>query len=88
MQFQWNGSKVILKGDTGLGRSQVSLKSMMLMIKKKHRGILIELSQVELQPTNSKEQCSTAELPVAITTFLTQYHRVFEMPQGIPPKRG
>lgn len=34
MQFTWQGSKVILKGDPSLERSLVTLKSMMKVIKK------------------------------------------------------
>lgn len=88
MQFQWNGTKVILKGDPGLGRSKVSLKSMMRIIQKEHGGILVELNRVELFQTETEGELSTKELPVEIGAVLTQYSGVFTMPRGLPPIRG
>lgn len=47
MQFNWHGSKVILRGDPSLERSLVTLKSMMKVIRKSKGGILVELRSVQ-----------------------------------------
>lgn len=55
MQSHWNGNKVILKGDSGLERSKVSLKSMMKLIRRVQGGIQVELNQVELRSQETME---------------------------------
>lgn len=47
MQFSWQGAKVVLKGDPTLERSQITLKSMMKIIRKNKGGVLVELTKLE-----------------------------------------
>lgn len=88
MQFQWNGAKVILKGDPGLGRSKVSLKSMMKIIRKEQGGILVESNHVTETDTDSEGVVPIEGIPAELTAVLSQYSGVFTMPPGLPPNRG
>lgn len=88
LQFQWKGAKVILKGDPSLGRSKVSLKSMMKIIRKEQGGILVELNHIAKPDTGVEEGPIPDDVPTEIKAVLSQYSEVFTMPPGLPPKRG
>lgn len=82
MQFTWQGSKVILRGDPSLERTLVTLKSMMKVIRKKKGGVLIEVMSVK------KESEETHQVLEALLGILQQYQQVFQMPAGLPPLRS
>ena len=61
MQFNWKGSKVMLRGDPSLERSLVILESIMKDIQKMGGGMLIVLASIE-QDDGDKQ----LELPMNI----------------------
>ena len=89
MQFVWNGSKVILRGDPSLERSKVTLKSMMKVIRKTRGGVLIELTSLTGE---ENEVTGALDMPMNIPEVLQlvtqQFARVFKMPYGLPPLRS
>ena len=89
MQFLWNGSKVILRGDPSLERSKVTLKSMMKVIRKTRGGVLIELTSLTGE---ENEVTGALDMPMNIPEVLQlvtqQFARVFKMPYGLPPLRS
>lgn len=88
MPFQWDGAKVIIRGDPSLGMHKVSLKSMMKMLRKERGGVLVELNQVEAPSMGGNDALSLEGIPDELKTVLSQFASVFEMPEGLPPSRG
>ncbi|KAI3716153.1 hypothetical protein L6452_23281 [Arctium lappa] len=82
MKFQLGNEQVKLKGDESLGRTLVSLKSMIKTIKQEGQGVIIELGQMDMQMKSSHE------CPEAIRTIVNKFVDVFKEPQGLPPVRG
>lgn len=82
--FNEGGKRVTLHGDPTLGRTRLSLKAMIRALRSEGAGILIELSHME-----GKEEDNNSELvPNYLQAMLEQHYLVFEMPMGLPPKRG
>lgn len=80
MQFMWNGSKVILRGDPKLERSMVTLKSMMKVIKKSKGGILVELTSMQGEVLEAAKGGSTQVLEI-LQFVLQQYQQLFRCPR-------
>lgn len=85
VQFQWQGTKVILRGDPSLGLSKDSLTSVLKAIRKEGGGLLLELNRVEL--TNSVKLDAVKAVPHSIQQVLNQFPHVFETPMGLPASR-
>ncbi|KAL5578650.1 hypothetical protein UlMin_011092 [Ulmus minor] len=82
MKFMLGNESVTLRGDLSLGKTLVSLKTMMRTIKHEIAGILVECNQFEgLCDVNP-------EVPLNLTQVLADYDLVFNMPRGLPPSRG
>lgn len=82
MKFELGSEQVKLKGDETLGRTLVSLKSMLKTLKQKGQGVLVELGQAELKK-DGKQDC-----PATILKVTQDFVEVFQDPQGLPPIRG
>ena len=82
MKFTLGQEAITLRGDSSLGRTLVSLKSMIRTIRQEGAGLLVELSQLESDRTEEMED------PVYLSKVLKQYVVVFQTPQGLPPKKG
>ncbi|KAJ9542106.1 hypothetical protein OSB04_028612 [Centaurea solstitialis] len=84
MRFVVNGEVVTLRGDPSLGRSRVTLKNMIRSIVNGGEGFLVQLNQVERQPTAG----TLPAAPLYLQSLMESYRQVFEMPSGLPPCRG
>lgn len=91
MTFEKGGEKVTLKGDASLTKAEVSLKMLQKTWKDSDQGYLIELRglNVETNSLMTKEVFSEAwcDIPDDIQPLISEYPDVFEMLEGLPPKR-
>lgn len=87
MQFNWNGSKIISKGDPSLERSLVTLKSIMQEIRQLKGGVLIELNSIE-QDTGECLEELPKNVPGQLQEVVDMFGPVFNMPSGLPPLRS
>lgn len=82
------GKSITLKGDPSLGRSMISLKSMLRTIRKGGEGYTIECNHLAPQHIGEKI-VDTAELvPTFLQQVLKKHDKVFHFPKGLPPSRG
>ena len=82
MTFRMGSSLVVLQGDSGLCKSGVPLKTMVKEIKQEGQGFLVEFGSL------STFEPASETVPNEVIGVLTQFHRVFDMPEGLPPFRG
>lgn len=81
MEFELDGRKVKLQGDSALGRTLVSLRSMERELKREKQGLVIELGNSEFDSPN------TISIPEGIKPIVDRYAGVFREPHGLPPRR-
>ena len=86
LKFKLGEQSVTLKGDPALGRSLISLKSMLKTIKREDQGFLVEFNS--LVGTASPPDQGEPVVPPFLQQTLEQYKAVFELPAGLPPSRG
>ena len=72
MNFTLGSETIILCGDPSLGRSLVSLKSMMKTIRLERSGMLVELSHLEL------EELAVHDEPTYLQGVLVQFEIIFK----------
>ncbi|KAL8100260.1 hypothetical protein AgCh_032491 [Apium graveolens] len=94
MTYNIQGNPVTLTGDPSLMWSKISLKAMIKSMQKLGGGFVVECRQMEAVALQQTETCTpqTTEeksgVPEFLKKSLQQYNRVFEEPQGLPPKRA
>lgn len=88
MKFQVDGRTVTLKGDPSLTHTKISLKAMLRTIRKEGGGILVELNRMEGKESTGQKREQDAKVPELLNPVLNRFQGVFEMPPGLPPKRG
>ena len=84
LRFQIGEQWVTLAGDPDLLCAQVSLRTMEKLCEKEDGVYLLELQA--LFDNEEVTDKTPVEIP-AIKKLLKEYHSVFNMPQGLPPKR-
>lgn len=72
MEFEVGERRVKLNGEPSLGRSLVSLKAMERELRREHGGIMVELSNSEV------EVSSTKEVPEFLKEILCRFSNIFE----------
>ena len=82
MKFNLGKETVTLRGDSSLGRTLVSLKSMIKTLRQEGSGVLVELTHLE---GNTQEG---AEEPRFLQGALAKFGDVFQTPTGLPPSLG
>lgn len=70
------GKSGTIKGDPSLGRSMISLKAMLRMIRKEGQGYLVEGEHKGIV------------VPEFLQPTVEKYEPVFHIPEGLPPSRG
>ena len=65
-----------------MGRTLVSLKSMVMTLKQEKQGIIIELSHA-MATIDSPQEC-----PQEIDKVIQEFEAVFQNSMGLPPVRG
>ncbi|XP_038904464.1 uncharacterized protein LOC120090832 [Benincasa hispida] len=78
MEFQIGDWQVHLKGNRNLMKAQISLKSMMKLVREEGQGILLELSSLL---TTEREDGGRPK----IQEILRKYHSVFQAVERLPP---
>nr|BBB05436.1 ORF220 protein [Turritis glabra] len=84
LSFRREDQWVTLAGDPSLVRAQISLNSMERVVKEGRKAYLLELTALfagGIKTQNFPEDAQVKQL-------LEWHENVFEMPQGLPPKRG
>ena len=81
MKFTVGSETVTLRGDPSLGKTLVSLKTMLKTIRKEGGGVLVEMNTLD-------GQVAAAKIPTALEGVLAKFEGVFLMPEGLPPMRG
>lgn len=84
LSFRREDQWVTLAGDPSLVRAQISLNSMERVVKEGRKAYLLELTALfagGIKTPNFPEDAQVKQL-------LEWHENVFEMPQGLPPKRG
>ncbi|PKU61643.1 RNA-directed DNA polymerase [Dendrobium catenatum] len=82
MELMVEGRKVVIKGDAGLSKSLVSLKTMVKDIQLAGGGYLVELHSLEEARVEEGR-----DIPLSIQPLIQQFQEVFQPPQGLPPLR-
>ncbi|KAK9184730.1 hypothetical protein WN943_025081 [Citrus x changshan-huyou] len=82
MEFRVNSQVVVLRGDSSLSKTFVSLKAMIKAIQDARQGFLVELHSM----VGGRTEASTV-IPKPIQQLLEQFEGVFQMPSGLPPRR-
>ena len=82
MKFQMGNKTVTLRGDPSLGKTMVSLKTMMKTLRHEGKGLLVELNKVRV------EQKTVKDIPPLLQEVLGKFIVVFHTPMGLPPVRG
>ncbi|GKB08561.1 putative mitochondrial protein, partial [Tanacetum coccineum] len=80
MTFDHGEKQITIKGDRGLCRSLVSIKSLLRVFHQEKEGLLVEMINLEQQ----NPQPTTSD----INDLLAEFEDVFSLPQGLPPCRG
>lgn len=95
MRFRVQGEPITLHGDPSLGRTKISLKSMIRVIQKHKGGILVELCALGAGPMENQgpnlsnpEKPALPNIPEFLKNILAHYDSVFHMPVGLPPNRA
>nr|GEV05704.1 retrotransposable element Tf2 [Tanacetum cinerariifolium] len=83
MNFVKDGRNVTIKGETGLSRTLVSLKSMVRSLQKEKKRFLVEMKQLD----DTQAEATTTETSFDIAGLLAEYEDVFNLPSGLPPSR-
>ena len=81
MEFRVNSQVVVLRGDSSLSKTFVSLKTMIKVIQDARQGFLVELYSM----VGGRTKASTV-IPEPIQQLLEQFEGVFHMPSGLPPR--
>ncbi|XP_028775121.1 uncharacterized protein LOC114732011 [Neltuma alba] len=76
------GNRVCLQGDPSLTKSQVTLKSLIRLMKKKEEVYLIEYNGL------TNEETETREIAPEIQALLEQFPTVCQATEGLPPPRS
>ncbi|KAA0055708.1 protochlorophyllide-dependent translocon component 52 [Cucumis melo var. makuwa] len=86
----YEGRKVIIRGDPSLTKKGVSLKSMMKSWEGEDQGFLVECRVIEGNVTVATfyEEEDEPTVDTAIPLLLRKFEDVFEWPKTLPPKRG
>lgn len=84
MKFQLGESSVTLRGDHSLGRSGISLKAMIKTLKKEQQGFLVELNHLV---GLAQGETIVSKIPLFLQNVLEDFKGVFEMLEGLPPRR-
>ncbi|KAI0525242.1 hypothetical protein KFK09_004635 [Dendrobium nobile] len=82
MELTVEGKKVKLKGEPGLTRTGVSLRSMVKIIQDAGGGFLVELQSLEEQKEREEKR-----IPTLVQPLLHEFEDVFQPPVGLPPDR-
>lgn len=82
LKFRVGDQTITLRRDPSMGRSLVSLKSMMKTIWREGAGVIVEIHQKEV----IKEDDSTT--PKWLQPVLNKFPTIFESPTSLPPLRG
>ncbi|GKE61216.1 putative mitochondrial protein, partial [Tanacetum coccineum] len=83
MTFVNDGRSVTIKGETGMIRTLVSLKSLVRSLQKEKKGFLVEMKQLD----DTQAEATTTETSIEIGGLLAEYEDVFNLPSGLPPSR-
>lgn len=81
MKFNVRGTGMVLKGDTSLSKSQVSLKAILRTIRHEGNGIYLELSLL----VSEEIGVVTAVGDERLQALLQKHSAVLHMPTGLPP---
>lgn len=73
MRFNHEGRMVTMKGDSSLTRSCISLRVMIRTIRRERGGILVELRQMERQPTEGVQEEVRQKIPAYLEKVMRQY---------------
>lgn len=85
MKFVVNEQWVTISGDPSLLKAQVSMNSMEKLIEKEEVVYLLELQALfEAKPGDKQLQVPSR----GVKQILKEFEEVFNMPQGLPPKRN
>lgn len=87
IKFKMGKEMVTLKGDASLGRTGITLKAMIKTLKKEGQGFLVEFNFVGKVKDNDSEKKEMTEVPDFLSPLVQKFQQVFELPQGLPPKR-
>ena len=82
MKFRMGNKTMTLRGDHSLGKTLVSLKTMLKTLRHEGKGILVELNEVRVDQSIDKD------IPALLTKVLCQFEAVFHTPMGLPLVRG
>lgn len=85
MKFKVNEQWVSISGDPSLLRSQVSLNSMEKLAEKEEVVFLLEL-QTLFEASSGDHKLKSPSL--GVKRLLKEFESVFNLPQGLPPKRN
>ena len=77
MKFKLGESWVTLQGELGLSRSLVSLKSMMKVLKKERKGMLVELCEAQVEANRGVGE---EQVPAVINDVLHRFEQVLLFP--------
>lgn len=87
MTFKAGGMRVVLKGDPSLTKAEVSLKPLARSSDIQDQGFLVEFRAITGYLIESSDSIPPVAIPRSIDKLLTEYRSVFQIPEGLPPKR-
>lgn len=78
---------VVLTGDASFGRSGITLKAMMKILRKEGQGFLIEFNHLGAISQEVDEMQGQEGVPGFLAPLIQQYKNVFNLPKRLPPAR-
>lgn len=88
MEFHIGEWKIQLKGDLGLVKTQISLKSMIESVQEEGHGLLVELNTVEVKELGETTMQEWKDIDPAVQGILQQHASGIEPIHGLPPTRN